>query len=89
MILSDIKPAHEAGLLMIGDPGVSLSFGSGTFASALKGIRIPPSIKQFNFNTECPGTCTNKYIPKDKPLTVVGFFLHGHKNLKSVELRLG
>jgi len=83
-ILTDIAPVHEAGMLMLGDPGV-LSVGS-SIAPAIKGLRIPPNEKHYDYYNTCPSSCTDKQITDDQPLTVVATFAHGHQSAVSLQL---
>ena len=84
MSLVEDDPGVDAGLLMVGEPGI-LSLPS-SLAPAIQGVRVNPGEASHNFSTTCPSTCTSSKVPQDG-LTVVATFSHAHQAGRKLHVR--
>ena len=85
MLLTDIEPEHEAGMLMVGDPG-KIAGLSPSIAPSMKGVRVPPGETNYEYTTECPSACTNQQISSNQDVIVVATFAHAHQAGRSIQM---
>jgi dopamine beta-monooxygenase len=86
MTLTDVAPTHEAGMLMVGDPGLSLPRWM-TGGQSSEGIHIPPDQRGYEYSIDCPSVCTDLMISDpQQPLTVIATGGHAHSTGVAVKV---